>query len=37
MHNLQQHEEAPQAVQLHQVHQEPMMVVLLEVQEEVFG
>lgn len=37
MHNLQQREEAPQAVQLHQEHQVPMMAVLLEVQEEVVG
>jgi hypothetical protein len=35
MHNLQQLEEVPQVVQQHQVHLEPMMVVLQEVQEEV--
>jgi len=36
MHNLQQLEEAPQAAQQHQVHLEPTMGVLQEVQEEVF-
>lgn len=35
MHILQQPEEVPRAVQQHQVHLEPMMVVLQEVQEVV--
>lgn len=37
LHTPQQPEEVLQAARQHQVHLEPMMVALLEVQEVVFG